>query len=56
MSDENFTTSFLVDQSPREVFDAIADVRAWWKGGKIEGRTDTLGGEFTYASMETTPR
>jgi hypothetical protein len=47
MSQQNFTRTLLVDQSPREVYDAINDVRGWWSG-EIEGSTDTLGSEFTY--------
>ena len=47
MSKMGYTTSFTVDQSPQQVFDAIADVRAWWDGD-IEGRTDCLGAVFTY--------
>lgn len=47
MTQNNLTFSFVVDQSPRAVFDAVNDVRAWW-AGEIEGATDTLGAEFTY--------
>ncbi len=47
MSSQNFTTAFLVDQTPEEVFAAITNVRGWWSG-EIEGRTDQLGEEFTY--------
>ena len=47
MKNEDFTTSFLVDQSPQEVFDAINNVRGWWTG-EIDGSTDKLGAEFTY--------
>ena len=42
-----YTTSFTVDQSAEEVFDAINNVRGWWSGD-VQGRTDTLGAEFTY--------
>lgn len=48
MTQGNLSFSFLVDQSPREVFDAVANVRAWWSG-EIEGPTDALGAEFVYS-------
>ena len=47
MNDQNYTTSFTVDQTPEEVFAAINNVRGWWTG-EIEGSTDKLGDEFTY--------
>jgi uncharacterized protein YndB with AHSA1/START domain len=43
----DFTTAFVVDQSPEEVFAAVTNVRGWWSGN-IEGNTDELGNEFTY--------
>lgn len=43
----DYTTAFLVDQSPKEAFEAIKDVRGWWSGN-IEGGTTRLGDEFTY--------
>src|SRR5712692_5725932 len=47
MKTNDYTTSFTVDQSPEEVFDAINNVRAWWSQ-KIDGRTDQLGTEFKF--------
>lgn len=47
MSEQNYSTSFTVDQSPEEVFAAVNNVRGWWTGD-IEGSTDKLGDEFSY--------
>lgn len=44
---QSYTTSFMVDQSPEEVFAAINNVRGWWSA-EIEGSTDTLGETFKY--------
>src|SRR5690348_8716400 len=44
---QSYTTTFVVDQTPREVFDAITNVRGWWSE-EIEGKTDELGAEFLY--------
>lgn len=49
MSDQNYTTSFTVDQSPEEVFAAVNNVRGWWSE-EIDGSTDKLGAEFTFRS------
>ena len=47
MNNKNFTTTFSVDQTPEEAFDAINNVRGWWSE-EIEGSTNKLGKEFTY--------
>jgi hypothetical protein len=47
MNANDHTTSFTVDQSPAEVFDAINNVRSWWSE-KIDGDTDLFGAEFRF--------
>ncbi len=44
---ESYTTSFTVEQTPREAFDAIRNIRGWWSG-EVAGNSDKLGAEFTY--------
>src|SRR5512145_1483102 len=44
---QDFTRTFTVDQTPREVFAAINNVRGWWSES-IEGDTDKPGAEFHY--------
>ena len=47
MSDQSYTTTFSVDRTPAEVFDAINNPRAWWSE-EIEGSTEKIGEEFTF--------
>jgi hypothetical protein len=44
---KNFTSTFVVQQTPTEIFDAINDVRRWWTG-EIEGDSHEVGDEFSY--------
>jgi hypothetical protein len=47
MNKQDFTVAIVVDATPREVFDAVNDVRGWWSE-EIDGRTDQLGAEFKF--------
>lgn len=47
MNNQSYTTAFTVDQTPKEAFAAINNVRGWWSGD-IEGSTTKLGDVFTY--------
>jgi hypothetical protein len=47
MTTSDFTTTILVDQTPKEAFNAINNVRGWWSE-EIEGPTDKLTDEFKY--------
>jgi uncharacterized protein YndB with AHSA1/START domain len=47
METKDYTTTFTVDQSPEEVFDAINNVRGWWSE-EVEGSTGELGAEFKF--------
>jgi hypothetical protein len=49
--EQNYTTTFTVDQTPQQVFAAINNVRGWW-AGDIAGSTSKLGDEFTYRFKE----
>ncbi|MEO6133345.1 MAG: SRPBCC domain-containing protein [Saprospiraceae bacterium] len=47
MKTSDYTISFLVDQTPKEAFEAINNVRGWWSE-TIEGSTHKLNDEFRY--------
>jgi len=45
MDNQNFTVSFLVDQTPKEAFNAIQNVPGWWTEN-LQGSTQQLNDEF----------
>lgn len=47
MTDQSYTTSFVVPAPPEAVFAAITNVRGWWSEW-IDGKTEQAGDEFDY--------
>lgn len=47
MTHDNYTTSFVVPQTPEAVFEAVNDVRGWWSED-VTGDTDRAGSTFHY--------
>jgi hypothetical protein len=47
MKTHDFTTTLVVDQSPKEVFNAVINPQSWWSG-EIEGGSTKLNDEFNY--------
>ncbi|HEY8931373.1 MAG TPA: SRPBCC domain-containing protein [Mucilaginibacter sp.] len=46
MNNQDFTLSFVLDQTPREVFNAINNVTAWWTEN-LTGGSQKQGDEFS---------
>jgi len=52
MSNKDFTTTILVDQTAKEAFNAINSVSGWWTEN-VEGGANKLNGVFTTHFGET---
>jgi Activator of Hsp90 ATPase homolog 1-like protein len=47
MEVEDFTLVLSTDKSPKEVFDAVTNVRGWWSA-KLKGNSKKQGDEFEF--------
>ena len=47
MNNQNFSATLVVEESPKQVFDDINNVRGWWSE-VVEGSTEKLADEFIY--------
>ncbi|MES2512926.1 MAG: SRPBCC domain-containing protein [Bacteroidota bacterium] len=51
MTTTDFSSTFLVDKSPKEVFPILLNVRSWWSGlygETFEGSSEKLDDEFSF--------
>lgn len=55
MENKDFTITILVNKTPKQVFNAVNNVREWWSGD-ITGKTDKIGEvwEFRYKDIHYT--
>ncbi len=51
MTKQDFTTTIVVGQTPKQVFNAINNPQDWWSG-EIKGSTHKLSDEFSYCYKE----
>jgi len=47
MKTSDFTVTILVDQSPREVIEAVSNPQDWWSG-EVTGKAMQVNDEFSY--------
>lgn len=51
MKKQDFTTTLVVDHTPKEVFNAIINPQNWWPG-EVKGSSEKLNDEFEYRYKE----